>query len=320
MMRPPCGSWLFIMRKACCAHRNEPVKLTATTFDHCSKVKLLERNSTRADAGVVEQQVDAAVGLFDTIEQRGDRRRVGDVGRHDHCCRRRRPRHRRGLFEHVAAPARQDHSEPGLDQCQRRGAADAASSSGDDGDFSRRCHDSFLSAYNFCGQTFRLGAMSSSCAATSASSPPPALHCRLEHAPNRGDGNCERLGQRFALQQPAEKECGSRIAATSGLDRKARGFRGPDAFGSGGDDGEPVGRRFEAGDKHDARSAPAQRLGCRPGFRDGADRFAGQPFEFEAVGRDDIGDGERAVTVEFGDACADIPSRPDVAHDRIAAI
>ena len=25
-----------VMRKACCAHRNDPVRLTATTSDHCS--------------------------------------------------------------------------------------------------------------------------------------------------------------------------------------------------------------------------------------------------------------------------------------------
>src|ERR1700736_1944747 len=39
MMRPPRGCWLFIMRNACCAQRNEPVRLTATTFDHCSSVR-----------------------------------------------------------------------------------------------------------------------------------------------------------------------------------------------------------------------------------------------------------------------------------------
>src|ERR1700679_3100585 len=39
MMRPPRGCWLFIMRNACYAHRNEPVRLTATTFDHCARVR-----------------------------------------------------------------------------------------------------------------------------------------------------------------------------------------------------------------------------------------------------------------------------------------
>ena len=39
MMRPPCGSWLFIMRKACWAQRNDPVRLVDTTSDHCSKVR-----------------------------------------------------------------------------------------------------------------------------------------------------------------------------------------------------------------------------------------------------------------------------------------
>src|SRR5437763_8035493 len=38
MILPPCGFCDFIMRKACCAHRNAPVRFTATTSDHCSYV------------------------------------------------------------------------------------------------------------------------------------------------------------------------------------------------------------------------------------------------------------------------------------------
>ena len=39
MIRPPRGCWFCIMLNACCAQRNEPVRLTATTFDHCSYVR-----------------------------------------------------------------------------------------------------------------------------------------------------------------------------------------------------------------------------------------------------------------------------------------
>src|SRR5947208_9770261 len=31
MIRPPCGSWPFIIRTACCAHRKTPVRLVSTT-------------------------------------------------------------------------------------------------------------------------------------------------------------------------------------------------------------------------------------------------------------------------------------------------
>src|SRR5690348_792831 len=31
MIRPPCGSWAFIIRTACCAHRKTPVRLVSTT-------------------------------------------------------------------------------------------------------------------------------------------------------------------------------------------------------------------------------------------------------------------------------------------------
>src|SRR5712691_10524965 len=59
MMRPPRGSWLFMMRNASCVQRNIPVRFTATTCFHCSYVRsssgargpavpaLLKRTSTR---------------------------------------------------------------------------------------------------------------------------------------------------------------------------------------------------------------------------------------------------------------------------------
>jgi len=49
MMRPPCGACDFMRRMACCAHRNEPVRLTATTALHCSNVR-----SSSGTAGALE--------------------------------------------------------------------------------------------------------------------------------------------------------------------------------------------------------------------------------------------------------------------------
>src|SRR5947208_1070607 len=37
MMRPPRGSWLFMILNASCVQRNEPVRLVSTTAFHCSK-------------------------------------------------------------------------------------------------------------------------------------------------------------------------------------------------------------------------------------------------------------------------------------------
>ena len=41
--------------------------------------QILERDAAGAGAGVIEQQIDAAIGLLDLVEQRGDRRRIGDI-------------------------------------------------------------------------------------------------------------------------------------------------------------------------------------------------------------------------------------------------
>src|SRR5947209_2178069 len=37
MIRPPRGDCVFMMRNACCAQRNDPVRLISTTLFHCSK-------------------------------------------------------------------------------------------------------------------------------------------------------------------------------------------------------------------------------------------------------------------------------------------
>ena len=64
-MRPPLGVWLFIILNASRVHRNAPVRLTSTTFRHCSTVSssmgipgalapaLLNRKSSRPNASAV---------------------------------------------------------------------------------------------------------------------------------------------------------------------------------------------------------------------------------------------------------------------------
>src|SRR5260370_7633142 len=39
MMRPPRGVWSFMMRNACCVHRNGAVRLVATTACHCARLR-----------------------------------------------------------------------------------------------------------------------------------------------------------------------------------------------------------------------------------------------------------------------------------------
>jgi hypothetical protein len=102
--------------------------------------QVFERDAAGADAGIVEQQIDAAVDLLDPIEEGGDRRRIADIGRHHQGPGRRDLRECRGLFEHLAASAGQHHRPAVGEQSVCRSPADAASGPGDDGDFCWRVH------------------------------------------------------------------------------------------------------------------------------------------------------------------------------------
>jgi len=97
--------------------------------------QFLEGDAAGADAGIVEQQIDAAVGVLHRREQPFYLRRVADVGRHGEGARRRHAGELRGLFEHVA-PAPGQHDIPaGLQQRMRAGPPDAAARASDDRDF-----------------------------------------------------------------------------------------------------------------------------------------------------------------------------------------
>ena len=82
MIRPPRGSCAFISRNASCVQRNAPVRLTSTTALPLLERQLVQRNRRRADAGVVEQQVQPAEALRATASNRASTpSSVGDIGR-----------------------------------------------------------------------------------------------------------------------------------------------------------------------------------------------------------------------------------------------
>ena len=82
MMRPPRGSWAFMMRKASWVHRNGPVKLVPTTACHLSSAGP-RWDRRRADAGIVEQQIEPPIGILNLGEQRLHAVRIGDIRGHD---------------------------------------------------------------------------------------------------------------------------------------------------------------------------------------------------------------------------------------------
>ena len=94
--------------------------------------QILERHRRGADSRVVEQEVEPPERLFRFGEQRLDRGRIGDVGRHDQAFRRRA--FLGGLLEFVLAPPGQHHGVARLHQRQRRRLADAGPRAGDERD------------------------------------------------------------------------------------------------------------------------------------------------------------------------------------------
>ena len=154
--------------------------------------------------------------------------------------------------------------------------------------------------------------------------PAPTRRCRRRASPRRRPRPRDTVkasasGTGLPLQQPAEKQRGQRIAAACRLDRQTRGFDRPDAVGRGGEHREPVG----AGSRLVTSTIPDPAAQCRGGgggLGEAGDAAARQPFELESVRGGDVGHGECPLAVPFGDAGADIPPRPDIAHDRVAAI
>ena len=131
MMRPPRGFCRFIRRKASCVHRKVPVRFVSTTACHCSHGQLLERHGGRADAGVVEEQVEPLVALIDLREHRPHRLRVGDVARdRDGAV----PRLGGGLLERLAATAGEDDGPARPREGDRDRPPDPAACAGDERD------------------------------------------------------------------------------------------------------------------------------------------------------------------------------------------
>ena len=79
-------------------------------------------------------------------------------------------------------------------------------------------------------------------------------------------------------------------------------------------------RRPPAGDERDPRAQlPQRRDGTRRRRRCATGRPR-QPFELEPVRRDDVGDASALRAVELRDTGAGRISKPDIAHDRVAAV
>ena len=139
MIRPPIGFWSFMIRKACWVHRNEPLRIESMTAFQLVEVELLDLRGG-AEPGIVEQHVEPAEGRLGLGEQRLDRSRIADIGRHAE----RLALHRLDLaddgLQRLRPPAGDDDGEALAGQRQRRCLADAAAAAGDQSDFSVRGH------------------------------------------------------------------------------------------------------------------------------------------------------------------------------------
>jgi hypothetical protein len=117
--------------------------LVSTTCRHFIQRQVFDRHGGRADARVVEQQVDAAPGLQRRGEQRLDRGRVADVRRHGQDAVA-RAAFAGDLLENLPTAAGDRHPPAVGQQRERGGLADAGIAAGDDGDLAARfpgCHE-----------------------------------------------------------------------------------------------------------------------------------------------------------------------------------
>jgi hypothetical protein len=121
-----------------------PVRFVATTFCQVSKGQILKRHRRRADAGIVEQDIEAAEGRFDCREQRHNRLSFRHVGRHSQGLRAERVDLAGNLVEHLFAPAGKDEVVAGLGQRNGHCPAHAGSCPGHQRDFCGSHRMSFL--------------------------------------------------------------------------------------------------------------------------------------------------------------------------------
>ena len=118
-------------------HRNTPVKLVATTACHLSSGISSIGIAGAPMPALLNKQIEPAVGLFGLGEQRLDRGRIGDVGRHRQRFARRLRAFLGDRFEHVLAPAGEHHGVAFAHQAQRHRPADAGAGSRHQCNFSR---------------------------------------------------------------------------------------------------------------------------------------------------------------------------------------
>ncbi len=116
----------------------------STTFFHCSNVSSSRFDAGRADAGVVEEDVEAAEGFAYAREQRADRRGVRDIGGDGERGALRGARFGDRLLERLAAPTGEGDAIAFVQQRDGRGLADAGAGAGDDGDFRGSAHERVL--------------------------------------------------------------------------------------------------------------------------------------------------------------------------------
>ena len=98
------------------------------------QLQFVDGHRRGADAGVVEQQVQAAVGLADAGEERLDTGGIGDVAGYRQGFAALLPGFCGEGLQRFGATGGEDHAKAVLQQAEGDGAADALGGTGDEGD------------------------------------------------------------------------------------------------------------------------------------------------------------------------------------------
>ena len=103
MMRPPLGSWILHQAEGTLGAEEHAGQINV---DHPLPIlegELVEGHAPSTGAGIVEQDIQAAVGLLHLGEERIDRGGIGHIGGHGEAMARRTGRRR--LLQRVGAPS-----------------------------------------------------------------------------------------------------------------------------------------------------------------------------------------------------------------------
>ena len=142
MIRPPLGVCALHERKRLLRAQERASEIRVHDRPPLLYRELIERDAWRADAGIVEQEIEPAESFLRPREERLHRLRIGDIGRHGQQLPCVRVPVANRLLEPIGPASGQHYGITIAGKRQRNGLPDATASTGDNGYLLRCTHAS----------------------------------------------------------------------------------------------------------------------------------------------------------------------------------